>query len=65
VAFDVMDEAYWWDGPPGTVTGGANDPMGPMSCSFEARRSRRPFGGGPRLWDEGVHRARVVGIPGR
>jgi G8 domain len=26
VAFDVMDEAYWWDGPPGTVTDGATDP---------------------------------------
>lgn len=26
VAFDVMEEAYWWDGPPGTVTDGATDP---------------------------------------
>jgi G8 domain len=26
VAFDVMEDAFWWDGPPGTVTGGANDP---------------------------------------
>jgi hypothetical protein len=26
VAFDVMEDAYWWDGPPGTVTGGATDP---------------------------------------
>jgi hypothetical protein len=25
LAFDVMDEAYWWDGPPGTVTDGATD----------------------------------------
>ena len=26
VAYDVMEDAFWWDGPPGTVTGGANDP---------------------------------------
>jgi hypothetical protein len=26
VAYDGYEDAYWWDGPPGTVTGGANDP---------------------------------------
>jgi hypothetical protein len=26
VAFDVMEDAYWWDGPPGTETGGRRDP---------------------------------------
>jgi hypothetical protein len=26
VAFDVVEDAYWWDGPPGTMTGGATDP---------------------------------------
>ena len=26
IAFDVMEQAYWWDGAPGTMTGGAWDP---------------------------------------
>jgi len=26
VAYDVMEDAYWWDGPPGTETGGRRDP---------------------------------------
>jgi hypothetical protein len=26
VAYDVLENAYWWDGPPGTTTGGATDP---------------------------------------
>jgi hypothetical protein len=25
-AFNVVEDAYWWDGPPGTVTRGSNDP---------------------------------------
>ena len=26
VAYDVMEQAYWWDGPPGTSTGPLRDP---------------------------------------
>jgi hypothetical protein len=26
LAYDVMEDAYWWDGPPGTETGGRRDP---------------------------------------
>jgi hypothetical protein len=26
VAFDVLEDAFWWDGPPGTSTGAVRDP---------------------------------------
>jgi hypothetical protein len=26
LAYDVLEHAFWWDGPPGTSTGGATDP---------------------------------------
>jgi hypothetical protein len=26
LAYDVLEHAYWWDGPPGTTTGGTTDP---------------------------------------
>jgi len=26
IAYDVLEHAYWWDGPPGTTSGGATDP---------------------------------------
>jgi hypothetical protein len=26
IAYDVLEHAYWWDGPPGTSSGGATDP---------------------------------------